>query len=49
MALGFTSEKHRIKRSKKLSIAQATELTEKMALIFAEIKDPRVQEPVFMY
>jgi predicted transposase YbfD/YdcC len=42
MASGFTSEKHRIKRSKKLSIAQATELTEKMALVFAQIKDPRV-------
>ncbi|WP_445251689.1 MULTISPECIES: ISAs1 family transposase [unclassified Microcoleus] len=42
MASGFTSDKHRIKRSKKLSIAQATELTEKMALVFAQIKDPRV-------
>jgi len=42
MASGFTSEKHRIKRSKKLSIAQATELTEKMALVFAQIKDPPV-------
>ena len=42
MASGFTSDKHRIKRSKKLSIALATELTEKMALVFAQIKDPRV-------
>jgi predicted transposase YbfD/YdcC len=42
MASGFTSDKHRIKRSKKLSIAQATELTEKMALVFAQIKDPPV-------
>lgn len=42
MASGFTSEKRRIKRSKKLSIAQASELTEKMALVFAQIKDPRV-------
>lgn len=42
MVSGFTSDKHRIKRSKKLSIAQATELTEKMALVFAQIKDPRV-------
>ena len=42
MASGFTSDKHRIKRSKKLSIAQATELTEKMALVFGQIKDPRV-------
>ncbi|MEG4501967.1 transposase family protein [Microcoleus sp. F10-C6] len=25
-----------------MSIAQATELTEKMALVFAQIKDPRV-------
>ena len=32
-----------IKSSKNLSIAQATALTEKMALVFSEIEDPRVE------
>jgi predicted transposase YbfD/YdcC len=43
MASGFKSRKHRIKSSKRLSIAQATALTEKMALVFGDIKDPRVE------
>ncbi|WP_332960940.1 hypothetical protein [Microcoleus sp. AR_TQ3_B6] len=43
MASGFQSRKHRIKSSKRLSIAQATALTEKMALVFGDIKDPRVE------
>ena len=43
MASGFKSQKHRIKSSKRLSIAQATALTEKMALVFGDIKDPRVE------
>ena len=38
MASGFKSRKHRIKSSKRLSIAQATALTEKMALVFGDIK-----------
>lgn len=43
MPSGFKSPKPRIKSSKKLSIADATALTGKMALIFSEIEDPRVE------
>jgi hypothetical protein len=43
MASGFKSRKHRIKSSKRLSIAQATALTEKMALVFGDIKDHSVE------
>ena len=43
MASGFKSQKYRIKSSKRLSIAQATALTEKMALVFGDLKDPRVE------
>jgi hypothetical protein len=37
MASGFKSREHRIKSSKRLSIAQASALTEKMALVFGEV------------
>jgi predicted transposase YbfD/YdcC len=43
MASGFKSTKQTIKSSKKLSIANATALTEKMELVFSEIEDPRVE------
>jgi hypothetical protein len=43
MASGFRSPKQTIKTSKNLCIANATALTEKMALVFSEIKDPRVE------
>lgn len=43
MASGFKSPKKTIKSSKKLSIANAAALTEKMALVFSEIEDPRVE------
>ena len=41
MGSGFKSAKKTIKSSKKLSIANAAALTEKMALVFSEIEDPR--------
>lgn len=44
MTSGLKSAKQRIKSSKDLSIANATALTEKMALVFSEIKDPRVEK-----
>ena len=43
MASGFKSAKRTIKSSKNLSIANAALLTEKMALVFSEIEDPRVE------
>lgn len=43
MASGFKSPKQTIKSAKNLSIAKATALTEKMALVFSEIEDPRVE------
>mgnify|MGYP004553598913 CR=1 FL=1 len=43
MASGFKSAKKTIKNSKKLSIAKASALTERMALVFSEIEDPRVE------
>lgn len=43
MASGFKSLKQIIKNSKKLSIANATALTEQMELVFREIEDPRVE------
>ncbi len=43
MASGFKSLNLTTKTSKTLSIANATALTEKMALVFSDIKDPRVQ------
>lgn len=43
MASGFKSQKKPIKSSKKLSIANAAALTEKMTLVFSEIEDPRVE------
>lgn len=43
MASGFKSTNQTIKSSKNLSIAKATALTEKMELVFSEIKDPRVE------
>lgn len=43
MTSGFKSLKQRIKSSKNLSIANATALTEKMALVFSETEDPRVE------
>ena len=38
MTSGFKSPKQTIKSSKNLSIANATVLTEKMALVFSEIE-----------
>jgi predicted transposase YbfD/YdcC len=43
MELGFKSPKQAIKNSPKMSIANATALTEKMASVFSEIEDPRVE------
>ena len=43
MASGLKSPKQTIKSSKKLSIANAPELTEQMGLIFSEIEDPRAE------
>ncbi len=43
MALGFKSRNLTTKSSKALSIANATALTEKMELVFSDIKDPRVE------
>ncbi len=44
MASGFNSSRQPpAKKSKTLSIANANALTEKMSLIFSEIKDPRVE------
>ena len=40
---GFKSSKPKIKSSKKLSIANATALTEKMSLVFSEIQDRAVE------
>ena len=43
MTSGFKFSKQTTKSSKKLSIANATALTEKMELVFSEIEDPRVE------
>lgn len=43
MASGFKSSSASTKSSKALSIGDATALTEKMLIIFSEIKDPRVE------
>jgi hypothetical protein len=43
MTSGLKSAKQTIKSSKNLSIANATALREKMALVFSEIEDPRVE------
>ncbi len=43
MTSGLKSAKQTIKSSKNLSIANATALIEKMALVFSEIEDPRVE------
>ncbi len=43
MTSGFKSLIQTIKSSKKLSIANATALTEKMALVFSEIEGPRLE------
>ena len=43
MASGFKSLNLTTKTSKNLSIANATALTEKMELVFSDIKDPRVK------
>ncbi len=43
MASGFKSLNLPTKTSKTLSIANATALTEKMELVFSDIKDPRVE------
>jgi predicted transposase YbfD/YdcC len=43
MTLGCKSQKKTVKSSKKLNIADAIALTEKMTLIFSEIEDPRVE------
>ena len=43
MASGFKSPQVQTKKSKTLSIANATALTEKMELVFSEIEDPRSQ------
>lgn len=41
MTSGFTSARLQTKKSKTLSIAHATALTEQMELVFSEIEDPR--------
>lgn len=43
MVIGFKSPRVQTKKSKTLSIANATALTEKMELVFSEIEDPRSQ------
>ncbi len=43
MASSFKSPKPTIESTKKLSLANATALTEKTASIFSEIEDPRVE------
>ncbi|MDZ8259899.1 hypothetical protein [Nostoc sp. ChiQUE01b] len=43
MASGFKSLNLTTKTSKTLSIANVTALTEKMELVFSDIKDPRVE------
>ncbi len=43
MALGFKSRNLTTESSKALSIANATALTEKMELVFSDLKDPRVE------
>lgn len=43
MASGFKPLNLTTKTSKTLSIANATALTEKMALVFSDVKDPRVE------
>lgn len=47
MASGFKSLNLTTKTSKSLSIANATALTEKMELVFSDIKDPRVERTRF--
>ena len=43
MTSGLKSAKKTIKSSNNLSVANATALTEKMALVFSKIEDPRVE------
>ena len=47
MASGFKYLNLTTKSSKTLSIANATALTEKMELVFSDIKDPRVERTRF--
>lgn len=43
MGLSFQSQKKTVKSPKNLRVGEATALTAKMAAIFSEIEDPRVE------